>query len=148
MRTIERVHFAPPTHIKPVSDRNHEQGKHKCKEEFPSVRITIKAELLALAEEIKARTHYGSHNQHWVESHKASLEESPGGHPVPTVFICIADDKAGKHKEEVHCKVSVVNYLVSRTFRIGLEHVEEYHQYGCDSTQSVKDFVSRFRGKV
>ncbi len=72
-----------------------------------------------------------------MQAYKTSLEESPCAHFVPAVIISISYDEAGKHEEEVHCKIAVVDDLACRAWRIGLENVKQDHQYGGYASETV-----------
>ena len=78
-----------------------------------------------------------------MEPDQPPFEEPGHAHHIPSVIVGIADYKSGKDEEEIHGQVSVVDDLVCRSSGIGLEQMECDDQYGCHSSQSVQDFVSR-----
>ena len=127
LRSVQGIHLTPPTNIKSRSARNHEKSQYECHEDFPSSCITFDSELLALSKIIQQEPHNRAHNKHRVQSDKSSLEESPYCHFVPSVVVCVSNYESGKHKEEIDSQISMVDDLISRSGRISLQQVEEYH---------------------
>ena len=78
-----------------------------------------------------------------MKSCQTTLEEAPEAHLVPPVIIGIADHKAGKNKEEVHRKVSVIKPLLLSRDTVGLSDMEYDHKQRCHSAQTVQNLISR-----
>lgn len=79
-----------------------------------------------------------------LQTDQAPLAEVPQAHFAPAVIVGVADDKAGKHEEEVHAKIAVVDDLVGRNSRVAqasFKKVEQHDHDGRHSPEAVKNGV-------
>ena len=126
LRSVEGVQFSPAADIQPVSARNYEQSHHEAQGKFPALYLQGLRERGSRKEKQRS-PHERAGNHHRVQPRETPLEKAPGGHPVPSVIISIAHDKAAQHEEEIHSQVAVIHDLIGRAFGIGLENVEQDH---------------------
>ena len=83
-----------------------------------------------------------------MQANETALDETPCVHSIPTVIIRIPDDETREQEEEVNSQIPVIDGLIGGTVKIGLKQVVSHYQKGCHTTQSIKDFVARFRCEV
>ena len=83
-----------------------------------------------------------------MQAHDSSLEKSPQSHFAKAVVVGIAYHIAGKQKEEVDGQITMVDYLLGRTFGISLKEMKSDYHHGGHATKPVENFISRFRSKV
>ena len=77
-----------------------------------------------------------------MQARETALEEAPGGHFVPAVIVCIADDKAGQNEEEIHSQVAVVDVLRPKNRDVGLETVKQNYHEGGHAAKPVQNLVT------
>lgn len=90
-----------------------------------------------------------SHDNHRMKANQSSLEEAFQGQIFfPAVVVSIADDKTRKYKEKVDGQVAVVDDRdegAPSGKRETFKNVIKHHQQCGHSSQSVEQFIMRFR---
>ena len=84
-----------------------------------------------------------------MQTDDPTLEESPQRHAVPTVIVCVPDDKPRKHEKEIYGQIAMIDHLHQMiACRMGFEQMEGNHHQCCHATQAVQNLVVGLRGKV
>ena len=66
-------------------------------------------------------TEESAENDHRVQTHQTALEEVPRSHSVPAVVVGIANHETRQGKEEIHCKIAMIDGLVGTTMKISFK---------------------------
>jgi len=94
-------------------------------------------------------SHNASHDHHRLQPDKAALEEGSRTHPVPTVIVCIADDEARKHEEEIDCQIAMIDNLVQMVAAgMRFQQMKGHYHSSRHAAQSVQNLVVRLRGQI
>src|SRR5699024_8231811 len=88
-------------------------------------------------------------DHHRLQPDKAALEEGSRTHPVPTVIVCIADDEARKHEEEIDCQIAMIDNLVQMVAAgMRFQQMKGHYHSSRHAAQSVQNLVVRLLGLI
>lgn len=72
----------------------------------------------------------------------------PLRHTIPAVIVSIAGNKARQDEKEIYGQITVVDGLVGAAVKISFQQMIAHNKQGGYSSQSVKNFVTGFGGKI
>ena len=143
------MHFRPAANVELQRKRKQGTAQQHHQQHCSDGRILDRWKTRRLLKIEKGSAHNASHNHHRMQADDTAFEESAHGHPVPTVIISIADNKTGKHEEEIHCQITMIDNLSKMAATcMCFKKMEDNNHDSRHATKSVKNLIMRFRGKI